>query len=144
MKNKTEFLSDIEFKVVGIKYLNIFVSMKDSQEEITKMFKWDENCYDFWDTITFKGVMYDIHICFDEKWSVSIFKLIENEKEGVSFIEEFKTPKAIKETEERNTLIDDVIEDIKVSLEYGDSTVLAEILEKLPTEYLKGCLPEEE
>lgn len=44
----------------------------------------------------------------------------------------------------KQQLIDAVIEDLKKGFEYGDYTVLDELLHFIPKKFLIGALPEEE
>lgn len=44
----------------------------------------------------------------------------------------------------KQELIDAVIEDLKKGFEYGDYTVLDELLHFIPRKYLVGALPEEQ
>ena len=39
-----------------------------------KTFLWNDDIYDFWDTFKIKGEEYNIHIDFDEEWSVAIYE----------------------------------------------------------------------
>jgi hypothetical protein len=52
-------------------------------------------------------------------------------------------PNAEPDTRNKQPLVDAVIKDLKKGFEYGDYTVLDELLMKLPWEILKGSLPEE-
>ena len=48
-----------------------------------------------------------------------------------------------REQEEFDQLVDQVIEQIKVDVEEGDFTAIAELLQFVPRKYLIGYLPEE-
>lgn len=52
-------------------------------------------------------------------------------------------PNCEPDTRDKQPLVDAVIEDLKKNFEYGDYTVLDELLMRIPWEILKGSLPEE-
>jgi len=72
-----ELLPGIEIKAIITIGVSIMITLEDKDKNTGSfLHEWDgNNSYDFWDSITFKGEKYDIHIDNDTEWQVAIYGL---------------------------------------------------------------------
>ena len=156
----------LEINATIVEGVSIVIGWRTEKSSGGKTFPWDDQSYDFWHNIEVDGESYNLHIDKDEEWAVAIYDservtgknneswLQVDMAKGIG-ISESSDPERftvilsesvvpvtgdIEECEDRENLIDAVIDQIKQDIADGDTTVLAEILAQHDNNYLKNCL----